>query len=75
MGTIVVARHISLAELPLNHKGIAKRERGFDRNFTLLYTMVLEGNEGFDTIALHGGYSPDTEAVFGIGKKETLLVP
>jgi hypothetical protein len=33
--------------------------------------MTEEGKKGFDTIALHGGYSPDTEATFGIGKSTT----
>lgn len=25
--------------------------------------------QGFDTIALHGGYTPDKEATYGLGKK------
>jgi hypothetical protein len=33
--------------------------------------MAAEGTKGFDTIALHGGYTPDTEAVFGIGTSTT----
>lgn len=37
-------------------------------------TMAGEGSKGFDTIALHGGYTPDTEAVFGVGKKESFFV-
>eukprot|EP00545_Synedropsis_sp_CCMP1620_P005288 CAMPEP_0119030580 /NCGR_PEP_ID=MMETSP1176-20130426/41100_1 /TAXON_ID=265551 /ORGANISM="Synedropsis recta cf, Strain CCMP1620" /LENGTH=443 /DNA_ID=CAMNT_0006986951 /DNA_START=1462 /DNA_END=2793 /DNA_ORIENTATION=+ len=37
--------------------------------------MTEEGEKGFDTIALHGGYTPDTEVTYGIGQGAPRGVP
>jgi hypothetical protein len=36
---------------------------------------VDDGKKGFDTIALHGGYTPDKSAVFGLGHGAPRGVP
>jgi hypothetical protein len=54
--------------------GINTRRYALRSYSTTLATMSEEeeGKQGFDTIALHGGYTPDTEATYGLGKWLTL---
>lgn len=55
----------------MNHRGFAV---GFRRLAVSRSSSRALSTQGFDTIALHGGYTPDKEATYGLGKKHRVLL-